>query len=180
MKLLRYVPHAVFVLLAAEVAAQPIPAAIPEGILCAGTYVVVGRVLAATSADCRVEKVEGCSPDNIVDLKVETTEILGVREASPSYPVGRNLRRGDVIAVRVHAFSTLVVTSIPPTPKPALSDQQVRDTFAGKEFVFSVMMMDHHVAHHSAFPASLWPLSEKAWVLDTMASDPAGNCPLRQ
>ena len=180
MKLLRLVPHLVCVVAAARVAAQPIPAATPEGILCAGTYVVVGRVLAAASADCRIETVAGCAPDNIVELRVEVTEVMGARQTSPSYPVGRSLRRGDVIAVRAHAYASLVITAIPAPPRPALSDRQIRDAFTDYEFIFSVTMMDHHVAHLSAFPASLWPMSEKAWALDTMASDPAANCPQRR
>jgi len=179
MKLLRFLPPLVSVVVAARVAGQPIPAATPEGILCAGTYIAVGRVLEATNTDCRIKMVEGCSPDNVIDLRVEVTEVMGARQPSPSHPVGRSLRRGDVISVRTHAFASLVITSIPPPPRPALSDRQIHGTFVDKEFIFSVMMMDHHVTHHSAFPASLWPLSERTWALDTMVSDPGANCPQR-
>jgi len=163
----------------APVAAQPIPAATPEGIFCIGTYIAVGRVLDAARADCRIERTEGCSPDNVVDLKVEITEVIGAREASPSYSVGRSLDRGDIIPISSRAFPRLEVTAIPQPQSIVLSNQQIRDAFVNKEFIFSVTMMDYHVQQHSTFWASLWPMSEKAWALDTMTNERGGNCPRR-
>lgn len=180
MKLQRFVPHLVSVMAAtAPVAAQPIPAATPEGIFCTGTYIAVGRVLDAASADCRIGRTEGCSPDNVVDLKVEITEVIGAREPSPSYSVGRSLNRGDIIPISSRAFTSLVVTAIPQPPSIVLSNQQIRDAFVNKEFIFSVTMMDYHVQHHSTFWASLWPMSEKVWALDTMTNERGANCPRR-
>ena len=180
LKRLRFVPCLVSaVTAAAPVTAQPIPAATPEGIFCTGTYIAIGRVLDAASTECPSEKREGCSPDDLVDLKVEITEVMGARKASPSYPVGRSLHRGDIIPIRIRLFASLVITAIPPPKKPMPSNQQIRNTFVNKEFVFSVVMMDHDVKEHSIFSASVWPASEKSWALDTMTSEPAGNCPQR-
>jgi hypothetical protein len=180
MKRLRFVPCLVSaVTAAAPITAQPIPAATPEGIFCTGTYIAIGRVLDAANTECPSEKREGCSPDDLVDLKVEITEVMGARKASPSYSVGRNLHRGDIIPIRIRLFASLVITAIPPPKKPMPSNQQIRNTFVNKEFVFSVVMMDHDVKEHSTFSASVWPASEKAWALDTMTSEPAGNCPQR-
>jgi hypothetical protein len=177
MKRLRFVPHLVSVVTAAApVAAQPIPAATPEGIFCTGTYIAVGHVLDAMSADCRNEK-QGCSLD--VDLKVEITEVIGARNPSPSYPAGRGLHRGDIVPMRINPFASLVITAMPPPPRPPLSGRRIHDTFVNKEFVFSVVTMDHDAQDHPAFQANLWPLSEKAWALDTMTSEPADNCPRR-
>ena len=178
MRRLRFVPCLVSaVTAAAPVTAQPIPAATPEGIFCTGTYAATGRVLAAVTG-CRNEN-QGCSSDYFLDLKVEITEVIGARSPTPSYPVGRSLHRGDILPLRIRPFASLVITAVPPPPRPPLSDPQIRDTFVNKEFVFSVVIMDHDVKDHPAFPANIWPISEKAWALDTMISDPTGNCPRR-
>jgi hypothetical protein len=165
-KRLRLAPYLVSVLAVTSVAAQPIPAATPEGILCASTYVAVGNVLDAAIA----------GSGDLVDLKVTVTDVMGARDSAPSYPVGRSLKRGDVVPLRLHLFASLVITALP-RERPMPTEQQVRDTFVGKAFIFAVAMMDHNVRDHSTFPANVWPMAERTWAVDTMTRAPDGNCP---
>jgi hypothetical protein len=117
-KIRRIAPQLMSIMAAAPLSAQPIPAATPEAMLCAASYVAAGRVIDAVNADCRAEpKVEGCAADNVVDLRMEVIEVIGATEA-----VGRPLERGAVVAIRVHAFPRLAITATPPPPKPVLSD----------------------------------------------------------
>ena len=135
--------------------------------MCASTYVATGQVLDAAIV----------GTDDLVDLEVKVTDVMGARDTVPSYPVGRSLKRGDTVPLRLHLFASLAVTALPRNDRPMFTADQVRAIFIGKSFIFSVAMMENHVRNLTTFPANVWPTSERAWAIDTMSRAPGGNCP---
>jgi hypothetical protein len=141
-------------------AAHAISPMTEEGVLCRGSYVFLGRVLAASYHDCR-----DCDPEHALYFKVYVSELLSRPNSFPSSRPGRELRLGEVIDVR----------SIKGEEEPSyminrtvLSNEQLASVYVQKEFVFSIMMTNFELQHEHGPWVNFWKSSRKEWARATL------------
>jgi hypothetical protein len=165
--------------------------ATPAQILCGATYVIVGHVLTASSADCRVTLGNldaRCSPTNLVRLKVQVKAVLGAQAADAKNPPGRALWPGETIDAitsaklsldprdKFHFQGGLVFRGIPsPSPEfpvTLLSNERLTAAYANQDFLMSVSMTKSDLELRDSLSVVVWPTSRKEWARHTM-DDPA-------
>jgi len=152
-----------------------------EGTLCRGSYVFVGRVLAATTRDCRdvyKDKIEGqqirdCSPRHTLHFKVYVVQLLS--SANPSSQPGRQLHSGEVIEVL--AIVGHEEDGSRRAEDVVQSSNELAARYVPKEFIFSIQMSDFEL-HSQAGPwVNFWPMRQEEWAVSTLQRRIEGCAP---
>ena len=156
--------------------------ALPEDVLCWSSYVVVGRVEAATGWVCSPVGDWNC-PNRTGQLTVRVREILGSRNPDSNYSAWQKVLVGDTTAVTVEVRSNDIWegghTVRDPSATGMLSVGDVEKVVLGKDFVFGISMARWD-PQSAPYQSTIWRLERKPWVekiLSRMSTLPNADCP---
>ena len=159
-------------------AASALSPASPEQMLCASSYIFVGRALDARPDPAGQKDI---SPpyyrQEPVHLAIEVREILGVAHPPARRAPVIALNAGDTIqgwtqaivipgSVRQGKYRYQGGLQFDAPIESALPHEVIEAAYTGEDFIFSAAM----TGIQPRYGVLVWPASRRSWVLETMAS----------
>lgn len=156
--------------------ATAVIAATPEQRLCGSSVVVVAQVIDGFGRDCRLQQTSECYPRDVVELIVRVSRILGETDQTAVHD-------GTVVAIETYAAQIehpeRSVDLVPdgnllvvPARGHPLSNQEVRELFAYRKFIFGI-----NTRTRLPYGATAWDLQREPWIHGVLMNPQGLPCP---